>query len=233
MPPPPASAGQRSVLASHYTWLGDRPAAYLDETFHIAYDGAQRFYVMAAVVVVGEDRVPLRDTLDADVPGGYWHTSERLRSDGGRDDTLALLRRLAPEYNACVVVDQVAVADDDREGLDARGKVLGQLLTALHHPVNEVHESVSLAVIEEHRTGRVNSFDRSVWADLINAGHVTDQMRLTAVSPGSEHLLWLPDLVCSAYRQAKLGRGSDLYEEIEDVTTVMHLPPPAVDTPNG
>ena len=44
-----------------------------------------------------------------------------------------------------------------------------------------------------------------------------------SVSPGSEHLLWLPDLVCSAYRQKLLFQRNELFREIEELTHVFQL----------
>ena len=48
-------------------------------------------------------------------------------------------------------------------------------------------------------------------------------MMLALASPGSEHLLWLPDLVCSAYRQKMLFERDELFGEIERLTHVVQL----------
>ncbi|MFT4298366.1 MAG: hypothetical protein QM597_01825 [Aeromicrobium sp.] len=92
---------------------------------------------------------------------------------------------------------------------------------ALRTAVSGSHPPVNLVVIEEQREARKNNFDRLVRKRLIAEEAISESMALVSVSPGSEHLLWLPDLVCSAYRQKLLfGRGA-LFEEIAELTHVV------------
>jgi hypothetical protein len=222
---PPASPGQRNVLKTHYERIGAGPVAYLDETYHLENDGRSRFYVMAAVVVLEPDRDPLRNELDSLVPSGWWHTTDELRAEDGRDRARELLQTFRMPDETCVIVDKVSVdEDDDKEGARARGAVLGRLLAALQNAEHGTHPPVGLTVIEEHRVARINNFDRSVRSNLIASGAIAKSMTLAAVSPGSEHLLWLPDLVCSAYRQKTVFRRGDLFEAIQDLTHVVQLP---------
>jgi hypothetical protein len=100
---------------------------------------------------------------------------------------------------------------------------LARLLTALHTAEFGSHPPVGLTVIEEHRTARINNYDRAVRAELIKSGAIDDTAPFLAVSPGTEHLLWLPDLVCSAYRQKTVFRRGELFEAIEDLSHVVHL----------
>jgi hypothetical protein len=221
---PPAGPGQRNVLKAHYERIGTGPVTYLDETYHVENDGRPRFYVMAAVVVLESDRDPLRTELDDLVPSGWWHTTNELRTEAGRDQARNLLETFRVPDETCVIVDKVSVdADDDKDGTRARGAVLGRLLTALHTAEHGTHPPVGLTVIEEHRIARINNYDRSVRANLIASGLIAGSMTLASVSPGSEHLLWLPDLVCSAYRQKTVFRRGDLFEAIEDLTHVVQL----------
>lgn len=220
---PPAGPGQASVLKTHYMRVGNGPVAFLDETYHVEKDDRRRFYVMAAVVVLHEDRDPLRDELDSLVPGGWWHTTDELRTDGGREHARSLLRTFRIPDETCVIVDKVALDEDDEDGTQARGAVLGRLLTAIHTAEFGLHPPVNLAVIEEQREARKNNFDRSIRKKLIEAKAISESMALASVSPGSEHLLWLPDLVCSAYRQKLLFQRDELFGEIEELTHVVQL----------
>jgi hypothetical protein len=220
---PPAGPGQRTVLKTHYDLVGDGPVAYLDETYSVE-KGRKRFYVMSAVVVLHADRDPLRNELDALVPDGWWHTTDELQADGGRERTRNLLATFRVPDETCVVVDKATVADDDKDGLKAREAVLRRLFAVLHNPTDEVHPTVELVVTEEQREARKNNFDRSVRKALISEGTIPDDMRMVQASPGSEHLLWLPDLVCSAYRQKLTHRQNDLFDEIEVLTHVIELP---------
>jgi hypothetical protein len=221
---PPAGPGQRNVLKVHYDRNGNGPVAYLDETYHVEYDGRRRFYVMAAVVVLEHDRDPLRNELDEIVPSGWWHTTNQLRTDEGRDQARELLQTFRVPDETCVVVDKISVDPADKDGTRARGAVLGRLLSALHTAELGTHPPVGLTIIEEHRTARINNYDRAVRADLIKSGLMADTAPLLAVSPGAEHLLWLPDLVCSAYRQKMVFRRGELFEAIENLTRVVRLP---------
>lgn len=220
---PPAGPGQRTVLKTHYDLVGEGPVAYLDETYSLE-KGRKRFYVMSAVVVLHADRDPLRNELDDLVPGGWWHTTDELQVNGGRERTRDLLQTFRVPDETCVVVDKTTVAEDDKDGLQAREAVLRRLFTVLHDPADKVHPTVKLVVTEEQREARKNNFDRSVRKALISERTIPDDMRLVQASPGSEHLLWLPDLVCSAYRQKLTRRENDLFEEIADLTHVVELP---------
>lgn len=218
---PPAGPGQRTVLKTHYERVQDSPVAYLDETYSLEAD-RRRFYVMAAVVVLPGDRDPLRNELDNLVPSGWWHTTDELRVDGGRERARDLLRTFQAPDEACVVVDKVEVADDDKDGFAAREAVLCRLLSVLYAPAGS-HPPVRLAITEEQREARKNNWDRTIRKSLITGGSIGADMNMVHASPGSEHLLWLPDLVCSAYRQKTLFANADLFEEIEDITTVIEL----------
>lgn len=221
---PPAGQGQYNVLKTHYERSGAGAVAYLDETYHVEADGRRRFYVMAAVVVLEHDRDPLRGDLDQLVPEGWWHTTDELKTDEGRDQARTLLQTFQVPEETCVIVDKVAADERDKDGLQARGAALGRLLAAIHHAEHGTHPPVSLAVVEEQREARKNNFDRSVRKKLIADGVIASSMTLLAVSPGTEHLLWLPDLVCSAYRQKMLFGRRDLFDEIEHLAHVVELP---------
>jgi hypothetical protein len=123
-----------------------------------------------------------------------------------------------------VIVDKASIEPTDKDGTRARGKVLGRLLCALQTAEHGAHPPVALTVIEEHRTARINNYDRAVRAQLIKSGDITETAAFLAVSPGTEHLLWLPDLVCSAYRQKTVFRRGEMFETIENLTHVVKLP---------
>lgn len=167
---PPAGPGQISVLQTHYVKAGDSPAAFIDETYHLEKDGRARFYTMAAVVVSAHDRDPLRQAIDEIVPTGWWHTTQQLRTDQGYEDARRLLESLQSPDDACVIVDHVALGDDDSEGLDARRSAMSRLLTALSRGESDLHDPVQLAIAEENRIARVNNFDRATRQRLIDQG---------------------------------------------------------------
>lgn len=220
---PPASPGQRRILHEHYVAVGEDPVAFIDETYHLAFDGRQRFYAMAAVVVLGCDRDLLRKELDLIVPDGWWHTTEVLGTDEGRETTLEMLRTFRPPDETCIVVNHIDVDRADKDGAAARARVLAEILVSIHGGSSGLHPPARLAVIEEHREFRVNDADRRVRAQLIKDSLVESRLIMATVSPGSEHLLWLPDLVCSAYRQEFTRNERAFLDEIRDLTHVKML----------
>jgi hypothetical protein len=132
-----------------------------------------------------------------------------------------------------VIVDKVSVDAADKDGLRARSAVLGRLLTAIHSAEHGVHPPVSLAVIEEQRVARINNFDRTVRKKLIDAKAIAESMTLLAISPGSEHLLWLPDPrlqrlpaedAVPAERTVRGDRGSDTRRPVALETANPRLP---------
>jgi len=178
---------------------------------------------MAAVVVLADDRDPLRDDLDKCVPGGWWHTTDQLRTTEGQDQTHTLLQTFQAPDETCVIVDKTTIDDADKDGEIARETALGRLLTEVHQATHGLHPKVNLAVIEERRENSKNNRDRRVRSTLVQQGTIGSSFQLASVSPGSEHLLWLPDLVCSAYRQKMLFHRTGYFSEIEDLTRVLEL----------
>lgn len=170
------------MLKSHYARVGQGPVAYLDETYSVE-KGRKRFYVMGAVVVAHSDRDPLRDELDRLVPNGWWHTTDELQRNGGRDRARELLATFRVPDETCVVVDKTTVHADDKEGLGAREAVLRRLLAVIHGPSADSHPPVELVVTEEQRDARKNNFDRSVRKSLIREGAIPDLVSVGQV-PG-------------------------------------------------
>jgi len=143
--------------------------AYLDETYHVENDGRNRFYVMSAVVVLGSDRDAVRKELDAQVPDGWWHTTDQLRTPEGREQVRSLLRAFQVPDETCVVVEKATVAADDADGDKARRAVLGRLVADVHNAAHGSHPRVDLVVLEEQRVARKNNFDRATRVALLES----------------------------------------------------------------
>lgn len=210
-----------NVVASAYRLNGSRPVAYLDETYNVD-DRWARFYVMTAVVVQADQRADVRDALVDRAGSGYWHTSEALRARDGQQRTLALLDYLGhPDGSElCVLAHARTVEDDDADGEQARARCLTSLL---HHLTStpSPDEPVELFVLERRRDRRQANRDAQTKTDAIRSGRISRQARLLQVSPGEEQLLWLPDLVCSAYRRKITAQDSALFERIARICRVL------------
>jgi len=210
------------VLQAHYARNGRGPVAYIDETYSLQ-PGHRQFYVMTAVVVSLDDRDDLRKELDYQVPSGWWHTTEELRTPGGRERAIDMLRAFRAPDETCVLVDQQLVEDSAMDGESVREVVLGRLLEAVTTSTPGRHDPVRLVVMEERRERAQNNRDRRTRNLLVEEGRIPSESELMHASPGSEHLLWLPDVACSAYRHKMLFGRDDMFAEIAHVTTVLQV----------
>lgn len=50
---------------------------------------------------------------------------------------------------------------------------------------------------------------------------IPPRTRLLQVTPAEEQMLWLPDLVCSAYRQQIVRGDNSYFTHIETMTTLL------------
>lgn len=208
-----------------YRQIGERPVAYLDETYNVDLAHPQRYYVMTAVVVQASQRDVVRSDLVGIVGSSFWHTSEGLRTEAGRSTARDLLDYLAdPAGTETCIVSVVEPVDlSDSDGELARERCLGSLLT--HVSQQDFRDGpIGLCVLERRRDRKQANRDVRTRRELIASGSLSDTTRMLQVSPGDEQLLWLPDLVCSAYRQALTRRDETYFEAIEEQTTVITPP---------
>lgn len=183
-------------------------AAYLDETFDHGEHGTSRFYVFTAVVVERAEMQLLREEL-RDIAGGtFWHTTDELRTEEGRKKASAMLNFLGEGDEICVIAHHSRVDDDDRDLEAARRACLRGLASTLSVGAAPLRGSIDLMVLEERNPKNRSNLDRKNISAMRAEGLVHRSMQAVLTSPKYEHLLWLPDLVSSAYR-GTFTRGDD------------------------
>lgn len=216
-----ATSPARKALESAYRYNGTRPVAYLDETYRVEHDGPT-YYVMTAAVVQADQLDLVRSDIRRIVGTTYWHTAEALRNPAGLTTTRQLLDYLGDPAatEACFIAHEHHLAPTDTHGEDARAACLTSLLTHLNSP-NSPTGQVELFVLEKRLTSRMTNRDAATKSTAINAGLITPGTRLYQTSPADEHLLWIPDLVCSAYRHQLTKVTPDLYPRISALCTVL------------
>lgn len=214
----------RASLQVAYQRNGKRPVAYIDETYNVDPRHGQRYYVMAAVVVQGDQAANVRAAIVGLAGASYWHTSEKLRSASGRQRTVELLEYLgdADGSEFAIVSHETVVAPDDVDGEVARRRCLRALLSRLGH-APAADDRVQLFILERRRENAQANRDAKTKAEALADGVVPATTRLLQVSPGDEQLLWLPDLVCSAYRQQVAHRDESLFGLVDHLTEVLHV----------
>ena len=225
MPPGRRTADSRAaslaILAKAYQFNGDRPVAYLDETYE-ERPGSSTFYVMTAAVLQADQRDLVREDVTRIVGRPYWHTTDALQSDEGRAKASELLQYLGdPDgTEVCLISRRSPIEPEDSSGELARADCLTRLLKHLNDP-GCVTGPVDLFVLETRLTRQMGNIDARTRSEAIKSGAVAPSVKLFQTSPAVEPLLWLPDLVCSAYRQLITGRRGDLYDMVAGICTVL------------
>jgi hypothetical protein len=90
---------------------------------------------------------------------------------------------------------------------------------------------VGLVVVEESRDRRVNNFDRAVRKRFSLSQPGLKVPSLMTASPSAEHLLWLPDLACSAYRRQLVAGQTEFFGLISASTEVLECEGPDISNP--
>lgn len=188
---------------------------YLDETFHHGEDGTARFYVFTAVLVERAEMQLLRDELRTIAGGTFWHTTDELQTEEGSKRATAMLTFLGEGNEICVIAHHTRVeqGDDDLEG--ARRACLRALASTLSAGADPLEGPISLIVLEERTPKNRSNLDRKNIAAMRADGLIHRSMQVVLTSPKYEHLLWLPDVVSSAYRRTFTRADDSLFSLIE------------------
>ncbi|MGY1948908.1 hypothetical protein [Nocardia asiatica] len=184
------------------------PVAYLDETFQAPGTKEAAFYVFTAVLVERDEMQGLRDKLQELAGGTFWHTTDELLTGDGWKKALAMLEYLGQGPELCVLAHECQVDEDDTDVEKARRACLRGLLAALSAG-GPTWGRTDLVVFEERTPRNRANFDRKHVSDLRREQKIHRAMQVQMVSPKHEHLLWLPDVVSSAFRKSITRRGDE------------------------
>lgn len=180
------------------------PVAYLDESYQTSdptVAPAETFYIFTAVIVTFEQMEELRKGLGEIAESTWWHTTQALLGDEGRVKTREMLEFLAEGPETCIIAFQVPVDGDDHDGEGARRACYRGLAIELAAGRENAWAPVELFVLEERNQNNFRAKDKLNHKELIAEKSIPQPTRLLQTSPGVERLLWLPDLVSSAYRR--------------------------------
>jgi len=205
---------QRDLLREDYRLAGTRAVAYIDESYSTSTQPGQNFYILTAVVVTQVARDDLRLGIEDVAEGDYWHTTDILQRPDGVEWTKEMLDYLARGNEVSVISLNQSVDADDADGESARRECFERVLPALQSGAHE-HGPIGFALLEARRDRQQQNFDHLVYQEMVKSGRLSRHFKLRQASPRDEHLLWLPDVVCSAVRRKVTGKGADLFEVIE------------------
>lgn len=196
--------------------------AFLDESYQAPDSIAahsQTFYIFTAVVVEQKDMGSLRTQLAVIADDSRWHTSDALMSERGRDQTRQMLSYLAEGTEPCVIAHRASVDPSDHDAEQARRSCYRGLAIELAAGRVGDWDPIDLLVLEERSQRNFKNKDQANHRELVSEGLVPRNTRLLQTSPACELLLWLPDLVSSAFRRTITHQGHEtgrLFDIIKD-----------------
>jgi hypothetical protein len=198
------TGGQKQVVAEAYR-NARGPVCYLDESYQVANTDvtvANTFYILTAVVVEFDQMDELRDGLRQIADSNWWHTTQALQQEDGRAKTEDMLSFLSEGSEPCIIALQVPIESADLDGEAARRACYRGIAAQLAAGHEGAWAPVDLLVLEERNQRALRGKDERNHRELLADKLVPRGTRLLQTSPGAELLLWLPDLVSSAYRRS-------------------------------
>jgi hypothetical protein len=197
-------AAMRAIVEDAYR-RSRGPVAFLDESYQVPDPNiapAETFYIFTAVIVTFDQMDELREGLAEIAESTWWHTTQALLEDDGRTKTREMLEFLAEGHETCIIAFQVPVDGQDHDGEAARRACYRGLAIELAAGRANAWAPVDLFVLEERNQNNFRTKDKLNHKELISEKQIPQPTRLLQTSPAVERLLWLPDLVSSAYRRS-------------------------------
>jgi hypothetical protein len=215
--------GTASLLAEAYQRTPGGYVAFLDESFELEGD-RKTFYLMSAVVTHRDQIEPLRDGLRSLVGGTFWHTTQSLLTDDGRQRAIEIAEYLGDENGneVCIVSCKMPIGNEGGDA--ARQGCFRQVAENLCSGTHPLEGPVHLMVLEQRETQHERSYDTKIVRDLRSAEVICRQCQLKQASPRDEHLLWLPDLVSSAVRRSITHKERDILDPIAHIVQLLECP---------
>ena len=205
------------------------PIAFIDESFQAPNQSPDSFYLVAAAVIEKDRVLEIRKQLRKLARNASWHTTESARSEAGRALIHQLANYLARNCKPVIVVfDQIPESDKNAEA--TRAQAIRGLLVELA----QEHMYLTGTVVYEKRIpGYMQTHDELIMRGIISGDNPANRLNVIGVSTKREPLLWAPDIICWAFRQAYLGRNTSYFNELAKVSRVIHLGEPKQISPQS
>lgn len=195
------------------------PLAFLDESFRTASEDHESFYILCAVVVDRAEVVSFRRELENLANAVRWHTTEMGRSDEGRQK-IRRMARLIASYSKVVIALSSHLQETDRAGELARSTLTKKLLDDLAE--NHMY-STGTVVYEKRVPGEMRVRDEALFTEIAKGDSPASRLTFWGLASKNEPLLWAPDLVAWAFRQAYDKGDESFFQDLEKCTTVLKL----------
>jgi hypothetical protein len=205
------------------------PLAFIDESFLAPSQWKDSFYIVAAAVIEKDTVLTIRQEMRRRVKRGTWHTTESGRSEAGQQKIRELASYLATVVKpVIVVVDELAKSDRSAEA--GRAQALRGLLTELAN--NHIYMTGTV-VYEKRIPGYMQAHDDVIIEGIRRQGGDASKLKVIGIASKREPLLWIPDLICWAFRQAYLDDDQGYFTDLAKVATIIHLSGPEQKSPQN
>jgi hypothetical protein len=205
------------------------PIAFIDESFSAPNQSRDSFYLIAAAVIEKDRVLEIRRQLRILARNDSWHTTESARSEAGRAQIHELANYLARNCKPVIVVfDQVPESDRTAEATRA------QAIRGLLFELAQEHMYLTGTVVYEKRIpGYMQTHDELILRSIATGDNPANRLSVIGVSTKREPLLWAPDIICWAFRQAYLGKNTSYFNELAKVSKIIHLGEPEQRSPQS
>ena len=205
------------------------PIAFIDESYQAPNQSQDSFYLVAAAVIEKDRVLDIRKQLRRLARDASWHTTESARSEAGRQQIHELANYLARNCKPVIVVfDQIPESDKNAEA--TRAQAIRGLLVELA----QEHIYLTGTVVYEKRIpGYMQTHDELIVRGISTGENPANRLKVLGVSTKREPLLWAPDIICWAFRQAYLGKNTSYFNELAKVSKVIHLGEPKQKLPQN
>lgn len=175
-----------------------RLAVFIDESYQLREKmRPDTFYFLCAVFLEDVDLRARRQELLAIAGSDNWHSTDELKTEIGVAKFEKMCHWIANNANGKIYV-QVPIQQNDRLGESARAVLIRELLSDVEG------KSIYLTpryVYEQRLKGDQTAADVRTISELKRLGRVRPDLDFRPRLKNEEPLLWLSDVVASAYRR--------------------------------
>ncbi|MEY3561141.1 MAG: hypothetical protein RL068_293 [Actinomycetota bacterium] len=198
------------------------PLAFIDESFQAPSQDPDSFYIIAAAVIEKDQVLEVRKRLANLVQNPTWHTTEAGRTERGKQKIRELASYLAIVSKPVIVVlDQLASSDRSAEAGRA------QAIRALLAELASEHMYLTGTVFYERRVpGFMQEHDELIFERIRQSKLEGARLQVVGLATKKEPLLWIPDIICWAYRRAYLDGDHSFFNELGKVAKVIRFSEP-------
>ena len=189
---------------------------FIDESFHApANKGSTPFYIFALVGLERNFLRQARSQIKELVVRNKWHSAGMLGKPSGRKIFERTTSHFSPMARLVIfTVEPIPSNNSNAEG--TRSKMMGKIVSfVLESDPN------SFLIFEKRGSGGHQALDKKTLRTNLNDFELS---RIRFEKPDREPLLWLPDMLASAYRQFMTKKATELLDAFSGPIEVIQLP---------